>query len=534
MPATLRLARVRPATPMTAAGRVFKNIASSWFILVVNILVSFFLAPFVVNSLGNIWYGIWAIVSQFTGYLYLLDFGVRESVIRYTSKYVPLAQSQKLNRVITTAFILYTPIFFLCVLISFIAAWGFPTWFGIDPEQSDTARFVVILVGLTIAQTFVFNVFTGIIQGLHRFDVTNLFGVAMTLLRAALVVGALSIGYGIIALSLIQLLLALLTGLFSAFAALLFLKRANMKFELVRLTWRRFVTLSRRVAGYSLYVFINNIGQKISLVSDAIIIGIFMPVAFVTYYAIAGSLIGYLRNLVTATAQVFNPLTSHYSSLRDHAQVQQVLVRGSRLTILISLPVIASYMILGREFIGLWMGAEYMQRAGEVLAILAAVYVFSSPHHVISSVLYGLSQHRLLSYLRIGEAAANLALSILLVQKFGLVGVALGMVIPHFVMTAIVLPMLVTRIVRLPLRQYFVGAYLGPVMAIAPFAIGAMIFKELLPARNLLMFFAEIAFLVVIYLLTCYRLAITDDERSLVRSQLARIMDRLIRRPGKA
>lgn len=512
---------------MTVAGRLFKNIASSWFILLVNIAVSFFLAPFVVHSLGNVYYGIWAIVSQFTGYLYLLDFGVRESVIRYTSKYFPHSQSQKLNRVLTTAFILYTPIFVLCVLISVIGAWGFPYWFDIDPQYSDTTRIVVLLVGLTIGQTFVFNVFTGILQGLHRFDVTNLFGFGVALARAALIVGALSIGYGIVALSLIQLVLAIATGVFSAYMALSLLKGAGMRLQLVRLSWRRFMTMARRVAGYSYFVFINNIGQKIVLVSDAIIIGIFMPVASVTFYAIAGSLIGYLRSLVIATAQVFNPLTSHYASLKDNARVQQVLIRGSRLSIFISLPVIAAYVIMGREFIGLWMGAEYMQQAGDVLIILAVIYLFSSPHHVISSVLYGLSQHRLLSYLRIAEAIINLTLCIILVQKLGLIGVAIGTAIPHVIMTAIVLPILVTRTVKLPLWQYFYGAYSGPLLAIIPFIAGAVYFNEQVSARNLLVFFSQIGLLLAIYLAAGYRLAINDEDRVIVRQYASQIASRI-------
>ena len=64
-----------------------KNVTSNWASLGTGILVSFFLAPFVVHSLGNVYYGIWALISDFTGYLWLLDFGVRESVIKFVAQY---------------------------------------------------------------------------------------------------------------------------------------------------------------------------------------------------------------------------------------------------------------------------------------------------------------------------------------------------------------------------------------------------------------------------------------------------------------
>lgn len=49
-----------------------RGIASNWVGLALAIVVSFFMSPFVVNKLGSIYYGIWALTLQFTGYLNLL------------------------------------------------------------------------------------------------------------------------------------------------------------------------------------------------------------------------------------------------------------------------------------------------------------------------------------------------------------------------------------------------------------------------------------------------------------------------------
>ena len=72
--------------------QIVRNLFSNWAGLLINIVVSFFLAPFVVHKLGNTYYGIWAVVGQFTGYLYLLDFGIRESIIRYASRHRALEE----------------------------------------------------------------------------------------------------------------------------------------------------------------------------------------------------------------------------------------------------------------------------------------------------------------------------------------------------------------------------------------------------------------------------------------------------------
>ena len=52
---------------MTTVRSVAQAIFSSWFGLITSVVLSFFLAPFIVNSLGDVYYGIWAVMMQFTG-----------------------------------------------------------------------------------------------------------------------------------------------------------------------------------------------------------------------------------------------------------------------------------------------------------------------------------------------------------------------------------------------------------------------------------------------------------------------------------
>ncbi len=95
---------------MARKGQTARSITSNWIMLALNVGVAFFLSPYVVKHLGSVYYGIWALANQFIGYLYLLDFGVRESVIRYTAKYVAKQQPRQLNQVLSTAILLYVPI----------------------------------------------------------------------------------------------------------------------------------------------------------------------------------------------------------------------------------------------------------------------------------------------------------------------------------------------------------------------------------------------------------------------------------------
>lgn len=499
---------------MTASHRIVRSIGTNWLLLGLNIGISFFMSPFVVNKLGSVYYGIWAISLQFTGYLYLMDFGVRESVIRYTSKYATRGQGRQLNQILSTALLLYLPITLGCIVLTLGCAWGVPIWFDIAPEYATEARLAVMFVGFTIAQTFIFNVFTGVLQGLGRFDIANLTGIVTTVVRSTLLVAALSLGYKLVALAAIQFFMAVVGGTIGAIAATRQLRKTGTPLRLQVPSRKRFAALRRNVLGYGFYVLINNVAQKINFASDAVVIGIFMPVSFVTPYAIAGSLIDYLRQLILSTAQVFNPLSSKLFTERRTEDLSLMLVQGAKLTVILTLPIALTFAVLGKQFVGLWMGQEYMESAGEVLLVLGLTQIISAPHYVVSSVLYGISKHRAMGLLRVGEAAANLILSIVLVQRMGIIGVAYGTAISHTIVVLVLLPTLVSRFVRINVSGFMLGAYSRPMIAAIPFLLGAFLLRNYAPPQSLLTFFMQVGALLCIYLPCVYAVALSEDERN--------------------
>jgi O-antigen/teichoic acid export membrane protein len=508
---------------MTALQRLARNIATNWFGLFVNVIISFFLAPFVVNKLGSTYYGVWAITMQFTGYLYLLDFGVRDAVVRYASKYRAINAPTRLNEIIRVALEVYSPIFLGAIALSMFGAWVFPYIFSLDEVPVGEARIVVLLVGLTIAQTFVANVFTGVLHGFQRFDVGNYIGIVFGLLRAALIVLILNAGFGIVGLSVVQLSVSLATGAVGLWFALYTMRNEGFRFRWVPLKHRRRRALIRRMVGYSVYVFINNIGQKTSVAAGPIIIGIFMPVAAVTPYAIAGNLANYAKSLILSSAWVFNPLVSHYASLKDSATLTEVVRRGAKLPLIVGLPVTIAYVLTGDVFIGLWMGPQYVVDAAAVLLVLATMETMSAPHHVMAAALYGMSKHQTLAIARVVEAAANIGLSLVLVKTWGVVGVAVGGLIPHAVLVLILLPLILRRHIHVSFPALMSGIFVRPLLGAAPFALAVYWVYELSPPQSLVGFFLRILLVLPVYLVCIYSVSLDEVERNVLNSRLSEL-----------
>ena len=327
-------------------------------------------------------------------------------------------------------------------------------------------------------------------------------------------------------LAMIQFTISLVTGLILAIWAVSISKGAGIALNFRMPVWSDVVRVRSSLIRYSSYVFVNNIGQKIVFMTDAILIGIFLPISQVTFYAIAATLVGYLRQLLVSSALLFNPLISHLSALEEEDSVRYAFTAGSRLLLFICLPIGLTFMILGGDFIQLWMGDEYRSLSGKVLLILAAAQIVSAPHQVVSSTLYGLNKHKMLAQWRVVEAVANVALSIALIPHLGIVGVAIGTAIPHVLLVTVVLPIYGARQVGLPLGLYFVQGYVKPMLAAIPFAIGCVIVEEFVSLDSFLSFFAVVAGLCIVYLVIAYFIVLTNGEKQFVRSKFGKSLRR--------
>lgn len=504
--------------------KIIRNVFSNWANLLVNIVISFFLAPFIVHSLGNTYYGIWVIMMQFTGYLYLLDFGVRESIIRYVSKHEAVGDSSELNEVLNSGMLLYSAIGLVCLIITGVLAWIFPSVFNIDDADVGVAQIVVVLSGLTIAQMLMFNVFSGILMGLQRYDIFNKIGIMFAFIRLGLILIFLNMGYSLIALALIQLAVGLGNNLVIYFYSRKLLVQHNIPFRYTHSSWQQRLPILKKLYNYSIHVLVNNLGQKAIFYTDALVIGIFLSASAVTFYAIAGNLIEYLRRLIILANTVLNPVASEMESKQQMAGINDLLIQGGRFSFILALPVCITYIIMGREFIGLWMGAEYSSMAGDVLLILTVTVLLSVPHNTISSILYGISKHQLIARLRIVEALCNLALSLVLVKHLGIVGVALGTAIPQFFIMTVLLPILAGRELQLSMARYWSQIYLFPLLAALPFAGLSWFVSAEFPAQSLAVFFLQILLMLPVYAFSIAFVCFNREERTALWAMIGRFM----------
>jgi len=264
---------------------------------------------------------------------------------------------------------------------------------------------------------------------------------------------------------------------------------------------------------YGKYVFLNNISSKIIFATDAVVIGIFLPVSVITFYAIPSSLVSYMRGLIEMSTWVLTPFFSELESKNDMAKIKSILARGTKLSLLLGLPIGIVYLFMGKNFISLWMGSEYGEGSAFVLIILTLPAIFGLWRPIINSALHGLSRHHIIAYLLIGEASVNIILSVIFVKIWGIVGVALGTAIPHILFMGIILPVVVCRNLGISTINYLRKSILPPFFSSIPFTACCYVVSVYFPAKNLVVFFLWVAAILPVFCVSAWYISFSKVER---------------------
>ncbi len=478
---------------MSRIRRIAQNIVSNWFALVVTTVVGFFLSPFVVHHLGNLAYGVWVLIASLVSYMNLLDLGLRGAVTRFVSKGKAQDDHEEASQAVSGALWIRLWISLAIVAAGLFLSVSFHHIFTIPVELQQAARIAVLVTAVTVGINLWCGVFGGVLAALHRYDLTSSVSIGQTCARAAGIVYFLRSGHGILSLAIWDLCTSLIGNL--ALIVLCFWVYPRLKVVFSRPDRR---TL-QKLWNYSFYAFLMNVAIQVTYYTDNLVVGAFLSPSAVTLYAIGGLLIGYARQIVSSMTTTFTPLASTFEAEGSYDNLRRLVIHGTRAALIVSLPIEVALFFRGHSFIRLWMGEQYAQPSGTVMQILLLSVVFSSANTTSGGIVYGMEKHKRIALWAMAEAVANFVLSIILVRRMGIYGVAWGTTIPSVLIELLLWPSYICKLVVIPVRTYLWQTWIRTMLAVVPFGVACALAERHWPAHNLVIFFLQIAALLPLF-----------------------------------
>jgi O-antigen/teichoic acid export membrane protein len=459
---------------------------ANWTGTLISIVIAFFLSPFVVHYLGATVYGVWILLVSLTGYLGLLDLGVRGAVTRYIAQFYVQRKHEEASRLVSSALVIFVLLGAMAFFTSIAVALAATSRFHVPDNLRSTIPIVIIIIGLSIVSSLISNVFGAVIAGLQYFELMNGIETGAAVLKAVAIVFALKHGGGLVALAVINLAVSTGVGLiYSRMVSKLYPELA------IRYIFANLDNV-RLIFSFGGYLFFLNVSTYLILYTDSIVISAFLSVTMVTFFAIAGNLVTFSRSLITGISITVTPLASSLDAEGKSKQLERIGMIGPRYATMFMLPIAITFLLRGKTFIGLWMGLPYREPAGNVLQILSLALCFGAASQVATSMMIGMNRHRPVVLINVVEGILNVLLSVCLVRSMGIRGVAWGTTIPSLGTSLIFWPLYLHEVFGINLSKYFVSTWIRPAAMAIPFGIISMIVDRHWHAATVWMFFWQV------------------------------------------
>jgi len=199
---------------------------------------------------------------------------------------------------------------------------------------------------------------------------------------------------------------------------------------------------AKSLFSYGVSSFVIRVADLLRFQVDAPVVAGFVGLAAVTHYKVAGTLVQYFMQIVNASTEAFPSVFSRQEGARNYDALQRTFFFGSKISACVAAFIGFGLIAWGKPFITRWMGHRYLD-AYPCLVVLVTGWVFALAQLPSVQLLFGISKHKFIAWFNSMEGGVNLVLSILLARKYGMLGVALGTMIPMLVTKIIIQPIYV-------------------------------------------------------------------------------------------
>ena len=401
---------------MTRTERFLTGFATGYAHMVLATIAGLWLTPFFLFHLGQSTYGLWLVGTQIVAYLLLMDLGIVALLPRETAYVTGRTGSQdapELRQLIEKTLTLacaQTPVVLAAALF---ALWWLPaSWAGLrTPLAIVLAVFVV---------SFPLRVFAAALTGLQdlAFVARTQFAAwaAGTLLNIILVLQGFTLSALAAGWCITQAIVIAACGL----------RLARMFPGAMprRLAFSDF-TSARDYVSRSIWVSVSQLAQVLLNGTDIMIIGALLGPAAVVPYACTGKLVSVLANQPQAILQTAAPALSELRTTADRGRLFQVSAALTQATLAVSGLVACVVLAVNAGFVRWWVGPDQFGGLTLTVLLLAAMII----RHFNTTNIYALfcfGHERRLALTGLADGAITLAISALLVGRFGLIGAPLG------------------------------------------------------------------------------------------------------------
>ena len=479
-------------------------------------IVIFLLNPFIIRSLGQENYGVYTLMSSFTGYLSVFEFGLGTTIIRYISKYNAEKDEKTKENFLSMCFGIYIFIAALMLIVAIILYNNISNFFAnsLSIEQIELAKRMFVIIATSMTLTTLGSVFSAIISGYEKFIFSRGLILFTAILNVLLTILVIIINPTALTLTYVTLIITIVTML-SNILYVFFKLKVKIKYH----GWDK--KFFKEIFSFSIFIFVQTLINQIYWRLDQLIIGVQMANAAVSLavYAVAMK----VNDLVLAFTTVINryqlpTITRLVLVEKDHKKLTSYLGSTSKFVAILYIAIIIGFIFFGKRFVDIYAGQGY-EKAYNIVLIVIISAALSRIHGCGSDVLKAKNLHGFYTTIVFATAIVNILLTIVLIPKLGILGAAIGTAISVILGNTIAYYWCLYIKADINIREVFKQTFKGFMPVILTISCICIILNYLIN-DNLFNYIIKLCIFGALYLILIYKYVLDNETKNKIKRKI--------------
>lgn len=393
----------------------------SYLLIIVNTFYGLLITPYVVNYLGEGDYGVYKTIASLSASLAVMDLGLGTTMTRYMARFNAKDDKQGASNFAAMVFVQFGILSLVLIGIGMVAYAFLDSIYGgaFSSDEVTLAKQLMAILILNMVLRLLENLLTGIANGYEHFGFTNCVKLVGVLLKFSLIFVLLPLFSN--ALLIVLLETAILT---TGILVLAIYTRKNVGVKPKLKKWDNAVF--KESMGYTLLMFVQTITIQFNGNIDNVLIGAQIGAVSVTIYSMALALFGMYESLSGSVASIMLPnMTRRVVEGQSPEQLQAAVERAGRFQFLLLGAALGGFLVLGKDFFGLWLGKGYDDCYFLALVLMIPV-TFPMMQNVALSILRAQNKMGYRTLTLIISCVINIVISVIGIKFLGYWGAALG------------------------------------------------------------------------------------------------------------
>lgn len=488
--------------------------------IVLQSAIGILYVPILLNRIGQAEYGLYQIVASIISYVAILETMFSSTVLRHYSVYLANGDEKRMENLLFTA----RRIFRLLSVI--IAAASVPVGVGVyrfysSSFSGDEMREMLVMYGVLIANLLISvnnYIYVACITAYQRFLFLKLVSIICLVIQPAAVVCAINqYPYATVIVA-VQVILNIVVSLLRY----LYCQRKLH----IRIKQHKDVAdgLLKELTLFSVGIFLTAIADQIFWKTDQIILGRMNGSTAVAVYAVGAQLFNVYMSVSHGIGSVLLPTVIQKVNTEGIHSVDGFFRKIGRIQAMLMGLVVSGFAVFGKEFLQLWVGEGY-DAAYWVALCLMLPYLIDIIQGAGLSILQAVNQYAFRAKCMFVIACINILLTILLVQRMGIVGAAVSTAISIVFGSGIIMNWFYRVKIGLDIRQFWKEIVPILLLGMVAGAVGCLIGRIYL-YNAWVSFAVHVVLFAVVYCVAAYTQVMNDFERNQAASLIMRFIGR--------